>query len=97
MSRELSNLIDTDEEKSIFMAQDAINRYLDNLLDENNLSSYCYSKFYEILFKEINPFPDNAKEIFKKFLRKNESEVADTYGTSIAGKPSRGVSEYKIQ
>jgi hypothetical protein len=79
------------------MAQDAINRYPDNLLDENNLSSYCYSKFYEIPFKELNPFPDNAKEIFKNFLRKNESEVADTYGISIVGKPSKGVSKYKIQ
>jgi hypothetical protein len=64
MSRELSNHIDTDEEKSIFMAQDAINRYLGNLLDENNLSSYCYSKFYEISFKELNSFQGNATEIF---------------------------------
>jgi hypothetical protein len=64
MSRELSNLTDTYEEKSIYMAQVALNRYLSDLLVESELSSLADLKFYEISFKNLTNFPDEAKEIF---------------------------------
>lgn len=89
MSRELSSLTETDEEKSIYMAQNAFNRYLSYLLVENNLSSLTDLKFHEIPFKNLTNFPDEAKEIFKKILKKNESEVANTYGITIVGNASK--------
>jgi hypothetical protein len=65
------------------MAQVALNRYLSDLLVESELSILADLMFYEISFKNLTNFANEAKEIFKKFLKKNESEVANTYGITI--------------
>ena len=97
MSRELSNLTDTDEEKSIYMAQNAFNRYLIDLLVENQLSSITDLNFHEVPFQKLTHFPDEAKETFKKVLKKNEGEVANTYGITIVGSEYKSLKHYKIQ
>jgi len=97
MSRELSNLTDTDEEKSIYMAQNAFNRYLIDLLVENQLSSITDLNFHEVPFQKLTHFPDEAKETFKKVLKKNEGEVANTYGITIVESEYKSLKHYKIQ
>ena len=72
MSRELSNLTDTEELRSIYMAQNTINGYLSGLLVEKQLSSITDLNFHEISFINFIHFPDESKEIFKKFITKSE-------------------------
>jgi len=72
MSRELSNLTDTEELRSIYMAENAINGYLSGLLVEKQLSSITDLNLREIAFINLIHFPDESKEIFKQFINTNE-------------------------
>ena len=67
--RALSNRTGRDEEKSTYIGQNAINRYLSDLLVGYQLSSITDLNFHEISLKKSTNFPDEAIEIFKKVLK----------------------------